>query len=35
MAQGFVRGRRRVARGYVLAARQGRGDLAVADVMGR
>jgi hypothetical protein len=34
MAQGFVRRALSVARGYVLAARAGRGDLAVADVMG-
>ena len=34
MAQAWVRRAEAVARGYVLAARQGRGDLAVADVMG-
>lgn len=34
MAQGFVARCRSIARGYVLAARQDRGDLAVADVMG-
>lgn len=34
MGQGFVRRATAVARGYVLAARAGRGDIAVADVMG-
>jgi hypothetical protein len=34
MAHGFVRRAASIARGYVLASRAGRGDLAVADVMG-